>query len=139
MPKTTELQLPIKRVKTIMRSSPDVVNIGQDALQVVTRATELFVQHLTLKASKKSVDDKIIYKDISEVVQSEDYMTFLREIIPRKITAKDYFERTDVFNGADKIDASTQSRSNSNSKNSQSPEKKINPQESEPDSNSDSD
>lgn len=34
-----ELQLPVSRVRTIMKSSPDVENIGQDALHLVTKAT----------------------------------------------------------------------------------------------------
>lgn len=39
MSKGRELQLPISRVRTIMKSSPDVENIGQDALHLVTKAT----------------------------------------------------------------------------------------------------
>lgn len=37
--KEKELQLPISRIRTIMKSSPDVENIGQGALYLVTRAT----------------------------------------------------------------------------------------------------
>lgn len=35
----SELVLPISRVRTIMKSSPDVENISQDALYTVTAAT----------------------------------------------------------------------------------------------------
>lgn len=38
-----ELTLPISRVRTIMKSSPDVENITQDALFAVTAATVLTV------------------------------------------------------------------------------------------------
>jgi len=34
-----ELLLPVSRVRTIMKSSPDVENISQDALTAVTAAT----------------------------------------------------------------------------------------------------
>lgn len=37
--KSKETQLPIYRIRTIMKSSPDVENIGQDSLFLVTRAT----------------------------------------------------------------------------------------------------
>lgn len=36
---TRELLLPIYRVRTIMKSSPDVENISQDALTAITAAT----------------------------------------------------------------------------------------------------
>lgn len=38
-PKVKELQFPFSRIKTIMKSSPDVENVGQDALHLVTKAT----------------------------------------------------------------------------------------------------
>lgn len=38
----SQTTLPISRVRTIMKSSPDVSNIGQDALLVMTKATVSF-------------------------------------------------------------------------------------------------
>uniref|UniRef100_A0AAQ6A710 Chromatin accessibility complex protein 1 n=1 Tax=Amphiprion ocellaris TaxID=80972 RepID=A0AAQ6A710_AMPOC len=44
------ISLPISRVRLIMKSSPDVSSINQDALFLTTKATELFVQHLALSS-----------------------------------------------------------------------------------------
>ena len=42
-----DVLLPMARVKTIMKSSPGVENIGQEALFTVTKSTELFIMYLT--------------------------------------------------------------------------------------------
>ncbi|CAH0385165.1 unnamed protein product [Bemisia tabaci] len=89
--KVKELLLPVSRVKTIMKSSPDVENVGQDALHLVTKSTELFVQYLTRMSYKKSPDgNKLEYKQLAEFVQNKNSMRFLREILPKKITVKQY-------------------------------------------------
>ncbi|XP_054268760.1 chromatin accessibility complex protein 1 [Macrosteles quadrilineatus] len=85
-----DLQLPVTRVKLIMKSSPDVENIGQDALHLVTRATELFIQHLSQNAFEKNSSNTLDYKQLAEIVQTSENMTFLREIMPRKITVREY-------------------------------------------------
>ena len=51
------LQLPITRVKTIMKSSPELGNMSQEAYFLITRATECFVQYMAEQAWK-SVKDK---------------------------------------------------------------------------------
>ncbi|XP_046673419.1 chromatin accessibility complex protein 1 [Homalodisca vitripennis] len=90
MSKSKELQLPVSRIRTIMKSSPDVENIGQDALHLVTKATELFVQFLSQEALKRCDSKELEYKQFAEVVQSSENMMFLREILPKKITVKEY-------------------------------------------------
>ncbi|KAK3920865.1 Chromatin accessibility complex protein 1 [Frankliniella fusca] len=89
---TKELQLPISRVKTIMKSSPDVDSVPQDSLAVVTRATELFIQNLAKEALKNGDGSKLEYSDVAKVVQAKGNLFFLREIIPRKITVREYKE-----------------------------------------------
>ncbi|XP_052086412.1 chromatin accessibility complex protein 1-like [Mytilus californianus] len=83
--------LPLSRVRTIMKSSPDVAAISQEALYLTGKATELFIQNLAMisletNESKNSVD----YKDLAEVVNSEDVLQFLQDIIPRKIKYSEY-------------------------------------------------
>uniref|UniRef100_A0A1B6LUM2 Chromatin accessibility complex protein 1 n=1 Tax=Graphocephala atropunctata TaxID=36148 RepID=A0A1B6LUM2_9HEMI len=90
MSKSKELQLPISRIRTIMKSSPDVENISQDALYLITRATELFIQYLARESYKLCETKELDYKQLAEVVQTSDNMMFLREILPRKITVKEY-------------------------------------------------
>ncbi|RZF36917.1 hypothetical protein LSTR_LSTR004605 [Laodelphax striatellus] len=91
--KSKETVLPLSRVRTIMKSSPDVENISQDSLPLVIRATELFIQHLSQMAYKVGKSkDSLEYNNLAEVVQTTDNMTFLREIMPRKITVKEFRE-----------------------------------------------
>ncbi|XP_046382974.1 chromatin accessibility complex 16kD protein [Ischnura elegans] len=102
--KSRELSLPSSRIKTIMKSSPNVENIGQDSLLLVTKATELFIQHLSRQALKQ-VDGKaefIDYKHLAEVVQTNKRLDFLKEIIPRKIKVQDYY---DMMSGEDDSDS----------------------------------
>lgn len=111
--RSKDVLLPLARVKTIMKSSPDVENIGQESLFLITKATELFIMYLT-KLSQRHGDDKevdfkdylllflfycaffllllntqylvqVTYKDLAAIVQRKDSMEFLHDIVPRKI------------------------------------------------------
>ncbi|KAF4527827.1 hypothetical protein B566_EDAN016311 [Ephemera danica] len=88
-PNKRELQLPIARIKTIMKSSPDVETIGQDSLFLITKATELFIQLVAQRAYQMSGEIELNYKHIAEVIQTEEEFEFLREILPRKTKVKD--------------------------------------------------
>ncbi|KAJ8735854.1 hypothetical protein PYW07_007474 [Mythimna separata] len=87
-----DLHLPLSRVKTIMKSSPDVEAVGAEPLYLVTKVTELFVTDLAKRAFKNSKNTLLEYKHIAEVVQEDDTLDFLREIMPRKITVRQYKE-----------------------------------------------
>ncbi|KAL3889867.1 hypothetical protein ACJMK2_002189 [Sinanodonta woodiana] len=85
--------LPLSRVKTIMKSSPDVSCISQEALFLAGKATELFIQSLAQVSLEKSTDKKSLqYRDLAEVVNSIDTLQFLQDIVPKKITAREFFE-----------------------------------------------
>ncbi|KYN32350.1 Chromatin accessibility complex protein 1 [Trachymyrmex septentrionalis] len=91
--KLKELRLPISRVKTIMKSSPSVDTVGQDGLFLVTKATELFIHYLTEEAHMQSnKGPSLDYKHLAEIVQTNDTLEFLREIMPRKITVRQFKE-----------------------------------------------
>ncbi|XP_018305992.1 chromatin accessibility complex protein 1 [Mycetomoellerius zeteki] len=91
--KLKELRLPISRVKTIMKSSPSVDTVGQDGLYLVTKATELFIHYLSEEAHMQSnKGSSLDYKHLAEVVQTNDTLEFLREIMPRKITVRQFKE-----------------------------------------------
>ncbi|XP_059480365.1 chromatin accessibility complex protein 1 [Neocloeon triangulifer] len=84
------LQLPISRIRTIMKSSPDVESIGQDSLFLITKATELFIQSLAQRAYEDSKRmNNLGYKHVANVVQTEEEYDFLKEILPRKVLVKD--------------------------------------------------
>lgn len=91
--KMKELRLPMSRVKTIMKSSPYVDTVAQDALYLVTKATELLIHYLTEEAHTQSnKGHNLDYKHLAEVVQTNETLEFLREIIPRKITVRQFKE-----------------------------------------------
>ncbi|XP_032675837.1 chromatin accessibility complex 16kD protein-like [Odontomachus brunneus] len=110
--KIKELRLPISRVKTIMKSSPYVDTVGQDGLYLVTKATELFIHYLTEEAHMQSnKGSSLDYKHLAEEVQTNDTLEFLREIMPRKITVRQFKEM---------MAAKNESRSNSSESSSDS-------------------
>merc|ERR1712071_484339 len=76
-----EVCLPQARVKTIMKSSPDVDAVSQESLFLITKATELFVMYLTKLAQRHGDNDqRVDYADLASVVQRKDSMEFLHDI-----------------------------------------------------------
>ncbi|KAJ0182284.1 hypothetical protein K1T71_001653 [Dendrolimus kikuchii] len=87
-----ELHLPLSRVKTIMKSSPDVEAVGPEPLYLVTKVAEMFLVDLAKRAHKNCKSNQLEYMHIAEVVQDDDTLDFLREIMPRKITVRQFKE-----------------------------------------------
>lgn len=86
-------QLPLARIRTIMKSAPDSDLIAQEALVLVCKAAEMFVQDITKRANKQSKKASLLeYKDLAEVVAEDEKLEFLGSIIPKKITVKRYRE-----------------------------------------------
>jgi len=85
--------LPVSRVKTIMKSSPEVSTISNESLFLVVKATELFVEELSRKTLQQS-DTKhcVDYNFLAEIIDTEDTLQFLQDIIPKKIKYKDYLK-----------------------------------------------
>ncbi|KAL6255041.1 chromatin accessibility complex protein 1-like [Pogonomyrmex barbatus] len=111
-----ELRLPISRVKTIMKSSPSVDTVGQDGLYLVTKATELFIHYLTEEAHMQSnKGSSLDYKHLAEVVQTNDTLEFLREIMPRKITVRQFKEMMAAKEASHSSSSSSSSESSSDS------------------------
>lgn len=70
-----------------MKSCPDVETVPQETLHLVTKATELFIQHLAQESHKKAADASALsYEDLAMAVHTLDHLEFLRETIPQKIT-----------------------------------------------------
>ncbi|XP_017276039.1 chromatin accessibility complex protein 1 [Kryptolebias marmoratus] len=89
------ISLPISRVRLIMKSSPDVSSINQDALFLTTKATELFVQHLALTSFNKSSGretNTLDYSDLAKTAETTETFHFLTDILPKKILARDYLK-----------------------------------------------
>ncbi|XP_067633739.1 chromatin accessibility complex 16kD protein [Eurosta solidaginis] len=86
-----ENELPLSRIRTIMKSSLNTGQISNEVLFLMTKATEMFVQKLTKEAYAKVKDDKTLkYKHLSQYVQKEKNLEFLLQIVPAKIKVKDF-------------------------------------------------
>ncbi|XP_008329939.1 chromatin accessibility complex protein 1 [Cynoglossus semilaevis] len=89
------ISLPISRVRLIMKSSPDVSSINQDALFLTTKATELFVQHLALSSFNNGSGKEtntLSYSDLANTAEETETFQFLTDILPKKILARDYLK-----------------------------------------------
>merc|ERR1711974_467355 len=63
--RSKDVLLPLAKVKTIMKSSPDVENIGQESLFLITKATELFIMYLTKLSQRHGNDQVVEYSDLA--------------------------------------------------------------------------
>lgn len=74
------IKFPLTRVKTIIKQDPDVTLASQDAVIVIAKATELFIETFTREAyshlsqSKRKTLQK---KDLEATVQAIDALAFL--------------------------------------------------------------
>uniref|UniRef100_A0A6B2LU07 Chromatin accessibility complex protein 1 n=1 Tax=Arcella intermedia TaxID=1963864 RepID=A0A6B2LU07_9EUKA len=84
---SVNLQLPLARVKRIIKSDPDVKLISSDAAFLIAKSTELFLEHLVKEAYQETQKHKrkaLLYSDISSVVKERDELEFLNLVIPDK-------------------------------------------------------
>ncbi|KAI4897211.1 hypothetical protein NFI96_015918 [Prochilodus magdalenae] len=85
----------MSRVKLIMKSSPDVSCINQEALFLTTKATELFVQHLAVSSYNNGSGkdtNTLSYTDLANTAEDTETFQFLTDILPKKILARDYLK-----------------------------------------------
>ncbi|CAK9305024.1 unnamed protein product [Gordionus sp. m RMFG-2023] len=85
--------LPFNRIKTIIKSSPDIEklnNISEDSLFTISKATELFIEYLATSCHKNALYiNDISYKNLANIVNSNESLEFLQDIIPHKMLVKD--------------------------------------------------
>ncbi|XP_075684069.1 chromatin accessibility complex protein 1 [Rhinoderma darwinii] len=89
------VSLPLSRVRLIMKSSPDVSSINQDALILTAKATELFVKYLAAYAFKHGTgkeSNALTYDDLSNTAEESETFQFLSDIFPKKILGSDYLK-----------------------------------------------
>ncbi|XP_077127394.1 chromatin accessibility complex protein 1 [Ranitomeya variabilis] len=92
---TRLVSLPLSRVRVIMKSSPDVSCINQDALLITAKATELFVKYLASYSYRHGGGkdtNTLTYDDLSSAAERSDTFQFLSDILPKKILASDYLK-----------------------------------------------
>ncbi|KAH8240462.1 hypothetical protein KR038_001597 [Drosophila bunnanda] len=85
--------LPPSRVRTIMKSSMDTGLITNEVLFLMTKCTEMFVQHLAREAhAKHGGGDTLKYEQLSQLVNKEKNLEFLLQIVPEKIRVYQFKE-----------------------------------------------
>ncbi|NWX89753.1 CHRC1 protein, partial [Nothoprocta ornata] len=89
------VSLPLSRIRVIMKSSPEVSSINQDALFLTAKATELFVQYLatySYKHGRGKEKGALTYSDLSHTAEECETFQFLADILPKKILASKYLK-----------------------------------------------
>ncbi|KAH8398009.1 hypothetical protein KR222_009784 [Zaprionus bogoriensis] len=93
---TAETFLPLSRVRTIMKSSMDTGQISNEVVFLITKCTELFVQHFAREAYKahcsKENGNTLKYEHLSQLVNKSNNMDFLLQIVPQKIRVHEFQE-----------------------------------------------
>jgi DNA polymerase epsilon subunit 4 len=75
-----QIQLAVSRIKSIMKMDPDFNLVGKDSLFLVTKATELFIEFLSVESHKSTINalrKTIQKKDIEAAVNEVDSLCFL--------------------------------------------------------------
>ncbi|GAB1610723.1 DNA polymerase epsilon subunit 4-like [Argonauta hians] len=74
------VKLPISRIRKIIKLDPDVSLASQEAMIVLSKATELFVQYVSREASNYTFQGKrktLQRKDLDVAVERTDTLAFL--------------------------------------------------------------
>ncbi|KAK3847641.1 MAG: histone-fold-containing protein [Linnemannia gamsii] len=82
-------QLPVARVKRIIKEDKDVQMVSNDAVFLISLATELFLESFTTKAFNLAKIEKrktVSYKDLATAVTQHDSLEFLQDVIPKTMT-----------------------------------------------------
>lgn len=102
--RSKDVLLPLNRVRTIMKSSPDVEFIGQESLFLITKATELFIMYLTKLSQRHGNNEEVEYHDLAAIVQRKESMEFLHDIVPKKIKYGEYLKMMEANGGKEEDD-----------------------------------
>lgn len=95
-----DAELPLSRIRTIMKSSLNTGQITNEVLFLMTKSTEMFIQKLTEEAYGRVKDDNTLkYKHLSQYVQKEKNLEFLLQIVPAKIKVKDFKKILELGDG----------------------------------------
>ena len=78
------VQLPLNRVRMMIKSDPDVSIVGQESLMVIAKATEMFIAYVaresytqTLQAKRKTIQKR----DFDACIPPRDELAFLEGTI----------------------------------------------------------
>ncbi|XP_032668627.1 DNA polymerase epsilon subunit 4 [Odontomachus brunneus] len=74
------LQLPLGRIKTIIKTDPEVHLINQEAVFLIAKSTELFIDSLVKEAYKYTMQAKkrtVQKRDVETAIDKVDALVFL--------------------------------------------------------------
>ncbi|EUB58093.1 Chromatin accessibility complex protein 1 [Echinococcus granulosus] len=80
------------RMRTMMKSSPDVECVSTESVISMIKATELFIKELVTLSNPRDRNE-IGYHQLSELQTRFDRYSFLSDILPQKITAREWSEK----------------------------------------------
>ncbi|KAI9143149.1 histone-fold-containing protein [Paraphysoderma sedebokerense] len=86
------IQVPISKVKKIMKEDKDVSIVSGDAVFLVAASTEIMIEQLMQKAYEYTRRDNrktLQYKDIANAVKNVDGLEFLMDTIPMTLPLKE--------------------------------------------------
>ncbi|CAH8509040.1 unnamed protein product [Schistosoma turkestanicum] len=86
------LRIPAFRTRLMMKSSPDVDCVSSDSVVCLSKATEMFVSELVSSAVRGNRSE-LTYKDLSRLQCHLDRYSFLADVLPQKITAREWIEK----------------------------------------------
>ncbi|XP_003700730.1 DNA polymerase epsilon subunit 4 [Megachile rotundata] len=77
------VKLPLGRIKTIIKMDPEVNMINQEAVFLITKSTELFIDSLTKESYKYTAQMKkktIQKRDVERAIDNVDALVFLEGV-----------------------------------------------------------
>ncbi|WWC91910.1 uncharacterized protein L201_006862 [Kwoniella dendrophila CBS 6074] len=87
---------PISRMKKIIKADKDLDNLSNEAVFMISVATEYFIKHFMEEGYTKARLEKrktVNYKDIAAVVARSEEFDFLKDVIPQPISLSKALER----------------------------------------------
>ncbi|KAF9403946.1 hypothetical protein BGZ94_004445 [Podila epigama] len=79
-------QLPAARVKRIIKEDKEIAMVSNDAVFLISMATELFLGSFATKAFNLAKMEKrktVSYKDLATAVSQHDSLEFLQDLVPK--------------------------------------------------------
>ncbi|KOX71941.1 DNA polymerase epsilon subunit 4 [Melipona quadrifasciata] len=78
------VKLPLGRIKTIIKLDPEVTMVNQEAVFLITKSTELFIDSLVKESYKYTAQMKkktIQKRDVESAINNVDALAFLEGMI----------------------------------------------------------
>ena len=97
--------LPLARVKTIMKLDPQMPNISLDGVYACTVAAEMFLEILAKEALQVCVREgrkTISFRDLATAVSEVYELEFLQDIVPFTLMYKDALQKRQEMENLEK-------------------------------------